>query len=145
MISHGEEHRGIVDQKVIGAILSQIPKDHLNDTTRKVSHPPPIPGSPNLLAANSPKPRSKHRLQKIMTKRTSKSSTTEAPNVDVLDQVAMGGDDGATQMSAFEECKAELMKRLLAFVEEEEEVMVISMGYPSIDCPGMLSEDKVSC
>ena len=43
-----------------------------------------------------------------------------------------------------EEFKREFIRRLSQVFQEEEDVLVISLGYSAIECPGMLSEEKVT-
>ena len=145
MVEHSEDHRIIVNHKELKELLVNLPpqpdileatppKDRVKDVASNDSAP-----------EQSPKP-PKRRHFKKKDKQSHKQS---------LREVQAGETEGkleTKQTSQFnppavvnrsEEFKKEFLRRLPFLFQEGEDVLVISLGYSSIDCPGMLSEEKV--
>ena len=145
MVEHSEDHRIIVNHKELKELLVNLPpqpdileatppKDRVKDVASNDSAP-----------EQSPKP-PKRRHFKKKDKQSHKQS---------LREVQAGETEGkleTRQTSQFnppavvnrsEEFKKEFLRRLPFLFQEGEDVLVISLGYSCIDCPGMLSEEKV--
>ena len=141
MIEHSEDHRGIVNHKELKDLLDKLPPppDFPEPSLPKELHR-------NLSASNdspeqSPKP-PKRRPVKKKDKRARKHSLGEAQVAEVEPR-QMPQFNPLAVVNRSEEFKKEFLRRLPLMFQEGEDVLVLSLGYSSIDCPGMLSEEKV--
>lgn len=145
MVEHAEDHRIIVNHKELKDLLVHLPPqpDILEATPLKDRH--------NDVASNdsapeqSPKPPKRRPFKK-------KDKKFRKPSLVEVQAGETEGQPEARQMPQFnplafvnrsEEFKKEFLRRLPCLFQEGEDVLVISLGYSAIDCPGMLSEEKV--
>lgn len=143
MVEHSEDHKDIVNHKELKDLLETLP-------------PPPEPPEPlppqellrdfGLSASNdsapeqNPKP-PKRKDKKKKDKQHRKQSLGEAD--DRIEAIVIPQFNPFAVVNKSEQFKKEFLRRLPLMFQEGEEVLVISLGYSSIDCPGMFSEEKV--
>ena len=150
MIEHSDDHRDIVNHEELKVLLDNLP-------------PPPDPPEPsgakevprdvaNLLLNNespseqSPKPPKRKGPFKTKDKHPRKPSLGESQAAEVISKTearAVPQFNPLAVVNRSEGFKKEFLHRLSLMFQEDEEVLVLSLGYSSIECPGMLSEEKV--
>ena len=150
MIEHSEDHRDIVKHKELKGLLDTLPPPR---DPPEPSPPKELPRDVVTLQANndsateqSPKPPKRKGPFKMKDKHPRKQS---------LGEVQAAETDGKSEIKTTpqfnpfavvnrsEEFKKDFLERLPRMFQEDEDVLVISLGYTAIDCPGMLSEEKV--
>lgn len=142
MVEHSEDHRIIVNHKELKELLVNLPpqpdileatppKDRLKDVATNDSAP-----------EQSPKP-PKRRHFKKKDKQSRKQNLGEVQAEETEGKLETSQFNPLAVVSRSEEFKKEFLRRLPFLFQEGEDVLVISLGYSSIDCPGMLSEEKV--
>ena len=148
MIEHSDDHRDIVKHEELKDLLDNLPPPP--------DRPEPSPKMPrdaaNLLlnsdslVEQSPKPLKRKGPFKMKDRYPRKQSLGESQAAEVVSKNEPRGVPQFNPLAVVnrsEEFKKEFLHRLSLMFQEEEEVLVISLGYSSIECPGMLSEEKV--
>lgn len=146
MVEYGEDHRDIINHQELKELLDNLPP------------PPEAPSTDEFLrdVANlsvdsvteqSPRPPKKKGPFKAKDKRPHKPSleevqAAEAESKSYASRAVLQFNPLAV-VSRAEEFKKEYLHRLSVMFQEDEDVLVVSLGYSSIECPGMLSEEKV--
>ena len=149
MIEHSDDHEDMVNLEELKGLLDNLP-------------PPPDPPEPPLakevprdvakLSVNndsseqSPKPPKRKGPFKMKDRYPRKPSLGESQAAEIASKTeakAVPLFNPLAVVNRSEEFKKEFLHRLSLMFQEDEEVLVLSLGYSSIECPGMLSEEKV--
>ena len=141
MVEHSEDHRDIVNHKELEELLYPLPPQP------DMGPPVPILDSPTFPTtespADSPKtPKKKRAFKGKKDEKPRKQSLGESQASEFEGRVIKQFNPLAVE-SKSEEFKKEFLKRMPLMLKEDEDVLVISLGYCGIECPGLLSEEKV--
>lgn len=148
MVECKDDHGDIVNREELKDLLDKLPPppDHSEEmsATREIARDTgsfSLSNDPNLVQS----PRVPKRKGPVKSKRKQNSTEMQATEVNGRFESII-----STQLNALaienksEEFKREFIRRLSQVFQEEEDVLVISLGYSAIECPGMLSEEKVT-
>ena len=144
MVNENEDCGHLVDRKELSTWLSKLPlPDAPNSTTCEEQI---LEIGTDAMGRRSSTECPKPSKQKRRPRRKTKLVTGERKTAEVETPVET---KAFKQLNPFavvnrsEEFKEDCVKRLLTMFQEDEEVLIVSLGYSSIECPGMLSEEKV--
>ena len=148
MVECKDDHGDIVNREELKDLLDKLPPppDHSEEmsATREIARDTgsfSLSNDPNLVQS----PGVPKRKGPVKSKRKQNSTEMQATEVNGRFESII-----STQLNALaienksEEFKREFIRRLSQVFQEEEDVLVISLGYSAIECPGMLSEEKVT-
>lgn len=148
MVECKDDHGDIVNREELKDLLDKLPpppdpSEELTPTSEMSRDIGSFSSSNDPNFIQSPKVPKRKRPFKSMRKQNS----TEIQATEVYGRFESSI---STQLNALavenrsEEFKREFIRRLSQVFQGEEDVLVISLGYSAIECPGMLSEEKVA-
>jgi len=147
MVEHSEDHRDIVNHKELKELLDNLPPqpDPPEPSTPEVSKDV-FPAASSLDSpTDSPKPTKKRRPFKgKKEEKPRKQSLGEVQVTEIEPAKVIKQFNPLAVVSKSEEFKKEFLRRMPLMLKENEDVLVISLGYSAIECPGMESEEKVT-
>ena len=146
MVEHSEDHRDIVNHKELKELLDNLPPqpDVPEPSTPEVLKDAcPVPSNLDS-PTDSPKPHKKRRPFKGKKEdKPRKQSLGEVQVTEIEQARVVKKFNPLAIVSKSEEFKKEFLRRIPLMLQEDEDVLVISLGYSAIECPGMESEEKV--
>lgn len=146
MVEHSEDHRDVVNHKELKKLLDNLPPQPHPPESSALEVSKDVCPTPSKLDSptDSPKPLKKRRPfkgkkeEKPCKQSLGESQFTEIEPAKVIKQF-----NPLAVVSKSEEFKKEFLRRIPLMLQEDEDVLVISLGYSAIECPGMESEEKV--
>lgn len=144
MVEHSEDHRDIVNHQELKELLDSLPPQ----PNPPEPPPPELPKdvlSPSYESpTDSPKtPKKRRPFKGKKEEKPRKHSLGEAQAAEVEEAKVIKQFNPLAVVSKSEEFKKEFLRRIPLILQEDEDVLVISLGYSVIECPGLLSEEKV--
>ena len=148
MVEHSGDHKDIVNLKELKELLETLPPQPDPPEPSPPELPKEVGLPPNCDSpTDSPKPSKKgkgkkgkkeEKLRKQSVGETQTAETESKGEAKVIQQF-----NPLAVVSKSEEFRKEFLRRLPLMLQENEDVLVISLGYCAVDCPGLLSEEKV--
>lgn len=146
MVEHSEDHRDIVNHKELKELLGNLapqpdpPEPSTPEVPKDVCPPPSSLDSPT----DSPKtPKKRRPFKGKKEEKPRKQSLSEAQSTETEQAKVITQFNPLAVVSKSEEFKKEFLRRIPLMLQEDEDVLVISLGYSAIECPGLQSEEKV--
>ena len=145
MVEHSEDHRDIVNHQELKELLDTLPPQ----PTPPEPTPPDLPKDTGLSASydsptESPKiPKKRRPFKGKKEEKLRKQSLGETQAAEIEEAKVIKQFNPLAVLSKSEEFKREFLRRMPLMLQEDEDVLVVSLGYSAIECPGLLSEEKV--
>jgi len=146
MVDHSEDHRDIVNNKELKELLDNLPPqpDPPEPSTPEVSKDVcPAPSNLDSQTGSPKTPKKRRPFKGKKEKEPRKQSLGEAQSTEIEPAKVIKQFNPLAVVSKSEEFKMEFLRRIPLMLQEDEDVLVISLGYSAIECPGMESEEKV--
>lgn len=142
MVEHSEDHRDIINHQELKELLDTLPPQP------NPPEPPPseLPvGHPASYESptDSPKTPKKRRPFKKEKDKPRKQSLDEVKAAEIEESKVIKQFNPLAVVSKSEEFKKEFLRRMPLMLQDNEDVLVLSLGYSVVECPGLLSEEKV--
>jgi len=146
MVEHSEDHRDIANHRELKELLDNLPPqpdppEPSNPDVSKDVYPAPSSLDSPTDSPKTPKKRRPFKGKKEEKPRKQSQGETQLTEIEppkVIKQFSP-----LAVVSKSEEFKKEFLRRIPLILQEDEDVLVISLGYSAIECPGMESEEKV--
>lgn len=144
MVEHSEDHRDIVNHQELKELLDSLPPQ-----PNPPELPPPelpkdvLPPRYESLTDSPKTPKKRRPFKAKKEEKPRKSSQGEAQAAEVEEAKVIKQFNPLAVVNKSEEFKKEFLRRIPLILQEDEDVLVISLGYSVIECPGLLSEEKV--
>lgn len=150
MVECKDDHGNIVNRMELKDLLDKLPPppDPPEDQSpaNEMSDIANSPVSKDAMVERSSKASKRKGPFKLKANSSGKQSSSNNPASEVTGRIerrTLPQLNPLAVVNRSEEFKKEFIHRLSQIFQEEEDVLVISLGYSAIECPGMLSEEKV--
>lgn len=142
MIEHSEDYKDIVNHKELEELLYPLPPQPEISPVEPITDLLAPPGPEHSI--ESPKtPKKRRAIKGKREDKTQKQSLGEGQAAEFEGKIIKQYNPLYVENKS-EGFKKEFLQRMALMLKEGEDVLVISLGYSGIECPGLLSEEKVS-
>ena len=146
MVEHSEDHRDVVNHNELKKLLDNVPPqpDHPESPALEMSKEVcPIPSNLDSPTDSPKTPKKRRPFKGKKEDKPRKQSLGETQFTEIEPAKVIKQFNPLAVVSKSEEFKKEFLRRIPLMLQEDEDVLVISLGYSAIECPGMEAEEKV--
>ena len=146
MVEHSEDHRDVVNHNELKKLLDNLPpqpdppESSALEMSKEVS---PIPSNLDSPTDSPKTPKKRRPFKGKKEDKPRKQSLGETQFTEIEPAKVIKQFNPLAVVSKSEEFKKEFLRRIPLMLQEDEDVLVISLGYSAIECPGMEAEEKV--
>ena len=146
MVEHSEDHRDVVNDNELKKLLDNVPpqpdppESSALEMSKEVS---PIPSNLDSPTDSPKTPKKRRPFKGKKEDKPRKQSLGETQFTEIEPAKMIKQFNPLAVVSKSEEFKKEFLRRIPLMLQEDEDVLVISLGYSAIECPGMEAEEKV--
>lgn len=146
MVEHSEDHRDVVNHNELKKLLDNLPPqpDPPESSALEMSKEVcPIPSNLDSPTDSPKTPKKRRPFKGKKEDKPRKQSLGETQFTEIEPAKVIKQFNPLAVVSKSEEFKKEFLRRIPLMLQEDEDVLVISLGYSAIECPGMEAEEKV--
>ena len=146
MVEHSEDHRDVVNHNELKKLLDNLPpqpdppESSALEMSKEVS---PIPSNLDSPTDSPKTPKKRRPFKGKKEDKPRKQSLGETQFTEIEPAKVIKQFNPLAVVSKSEEFKKEFLRRIPLMLQEDEDVLVISLGFSAIECPGMEAEEKV--
>ena len=146
MVEHSEDHRDVVNHNELKKLLDNVPpqpdppESPALEMSKEVC---PIPSNLDSPTDSPKTPKKRRPFKGKKEDKPRKQSLGETQFTEIEPAKVIKQFNPLAVVSKSEEFKKEFLRRIPLMLQEDEDVLVISLGFSAIECPGMETEEKV--